>query len=282
MTSMRRPLAFAPTWWADARRAEPGPRVQAPVGADGPRDVIGPPGVDGGRAVRLADNGHDGAARPVRREGAVWPSGAGDCDAEIIGASWRDPRQFGALFDRHYSSIYRYVARRAGHDVAEDVAAETFTVAFAQRATYDAAFPDALPWLFGIAHNLLRTHQRAERRLLAAYTRRGADPAVDAAAAEAFGRADLRLDAAAAAPAIAAALDAMAPGDRDVLLLIAWTDLSYTDVARALGLPVGTVRSRLHRARAQLKPRLAAVRPGHTEDTSERATRAGEGPEGRP
>jgi DNA-directed RNA polymerase specialized sigma24 family protein len=123
-----------------------------------------------------------------------------DGDAPVIARSCEDPTVFGLIFDRHHDAIYRYVARRAGRDVAADVAAETFTTAFSRRRDYDLTFANALPWLYGIAHNLLRSHKRAEDRMLTAYARQGADPVVDAGAEDAYGRAERRLDSAAAVP----------------------------------------------------------------------------------
>lgn len=159
---------------------------------------------------------------------------------------------FAAVFDRHYDAVHRYLARRVGSDLADDLAAETFTSAFDVRHRYDAAHPDARPWLFGIATNLLRHHHRGEARRLRAYARldRPADP--DGG----FGGVEARLDAGLAGPAIADALTRLSAGDRDVLLLFAWADLRYEEIAVALRIPIGTVRSRLHRARRRVRELL--------------------------
>lgn len=109
------------------------------------------------------------------------------------------------------------------------------------------------PWLFGIAANLLRRHRRAEERRLRAYARAAMAPGD----ASAFDGVDERLDAAAATVALAHALASLGPGERDVLLLHAWADLSYEQIAGALAIPVGTVRSRLHRARGVASELLA-------------------------
>lgn len=174
-------------------------------------------------------------------------------DAEIIEASRSDPTRFAAIFDRHFNSIHRYLRRRIGKDLADELAAETFARAFAGRDRYDLAHPDARPWLFGIAGNLLRRHARTERRRLLAYARTGVDPNSVSEVEDAAGR----LDAQAAAPRIALALATLTSGQRDVLLLFAWADLSYEEVGSALGLPVGTVRSRLSRARTRMRELLA-------------------------
>ena len=174
-------------------------------------------------------------------------------DAEVIAASRAEPLVFAAVFDRHYEAVHRYLARRMGPDLADDLAAETFTTAFDVRCRYDTAHPDALPWLFGIATNLVRHHQRGEARRLRAYARldRSAD------ADDGFGGIEARLDAERAGPAIAEVLMRLSAGERDVLLLFAWGDLRYDEIALALRIPIGTVRSRLHRARRRVRELVA-------------------------
>ena len=169
-------------------------------------------------------------------------------DQAVIAASWDEPALFGVIFERHAGAIHRYLARRVGVDEAEDLAAETFVTAFRARERYDRSHEDARPWLFGIAVNLLRRHWRRERRQLRAYARTGIDPVL-----EQTEEADRRLDASAAGPQLAQALAQLAHKDRDALLLYAWADLSYEEIARALGIPIGTVRSRLSRARSRLR-----------------------------
>jgi RNA polymerase sigma-70 factor (ECF subfamily) len=173
-------------------------------------------------------------------------------DAQVIAASASDPRSFAAIFDRHFADIDRYLARRVGASLADDLAADTFVVAFRSRARYDPAAPDARPWLFGIAANLLRRHWRTERRRLRAYARTGIDPLWEEA-----DDADRRIDALAAGRALAGALASLSAAEREVLLLFAWADLSYDEIASALGIPVGTVRSRLSRGRARVRELLS-------------------------
>jgi RNA polymerase sigma factor (sigma-70 family) len=180
-----------------------------------------------------------------------WP------DSELILRSRAEPALFAGIFDRHYGELHRYLRRRIGTGPAADLAAETFVTAFTRRGAYRAQGPDARPWLYGIAHNLLRNYVRHEHRRLAAYARRGAEPAEDAGALAEFGLADARADAAAASGPLRLALAGMAAGDRDVLLLFAWADLSYAEIAQALDIPVGTVRSRLNRARQRLRAALS-------------------------
>lgn len=175
-----------------------------------------------------------------------------DTDATAIQASLRDPQLFGVLFDRHHDAIHRYLARRLGSHHADDLASETFTKAFERRGSYDAAQTSALPWLYGIANNLARRHRRTEQRQLRAYARTGVDPVVESDADEVVAR----LAAAAATRRLAAALAGLRHRDREALLLLAWAGLDYQGISQALGVPVGMVRSRLHRARAQLRAAL--------------------------
>ncbi len=180
-------------------------------------------------------------------------------DAELIARSIDDPRAFMPLVERHQRVLFGYLARRIGRDLAEDVTSETFTRAFAQRHRFDTTRDDARPWLFGIATNLLRNQARSEVRQLRAYTRHGADDrSHDDHAAS-----DARLDAASQTRELAAALEALNPGDREALLMFAWNDMSYEDIADALGIPVGTVRSRLNRARRIVQEHLATEEARH-------------------
>jgi RNA polymerase sigma-70 factor (ECF subfamily) len=170
-------------------------------------------------------------------------------DAELIAASLRDPELFGVVFDRHYPAVASFLRRRLERSLADELAAETFLQAFDGRGRYDVGRADARPWLFGIASHLLSRHRRGEERRLRAFARAGQlleeEQGIDDA--------DVRVDAAATAPLLAAALASLGAGDREVLLLYAWADLSYEEISVALGLPVGTVRSRLHRARERVR-----------------------------
>jgi RNA polymerase sigma-70 factor (ECF subfamily) len=181
-----------------------------------------------------------------------------DSDAGVIERSLREPEAFAAIFDRYYAEIHGYVARRLGQGAADDTASETFLVAFARRERYDLAREGARPWLYGIASNLVARHHRAEQRRYRALARAGVDEVSDGQG----DRADNRLDAQARRGHLAAALAEISDADRDVLLLVAWADLTSEEAGQALGIPAGTARSRLHRARRQL--RAALDRTGHT------------------
>jgi RNA polymerase sigma factor (sigma-70 family) len=176
-------------------------------------------------------------------------------DSGVIEESLIDPAVFAVLFDRHYERIWRYACRRAGPAVADDLASETFVRAFAARAQYDRGRLDASPWLYGIATNLLRGHRRAEARRMRAYAR-AAEPAESHGGLDGVER---RVDAAACAPQVAAALASLKPADRDAVLLLALADLDYEAIAIATGVPVGTVRSRLSRARRQLQHEIGVT-----------------------
>jgi RNA polymerase sigma-70 factor (ECF subfamily) len=174
-----------------------------------------------------------------------------ESDAAAIARSLDDGRAFVAVFDRHYAAVHGYASRRAGPDLADEVAAETFARAFDRRATYDLAYPDARPWLLAIASNLLRRHWRSERRRLEAWARAQAGRPVTEAVPDGV------------AAELVAALDALPTADREALLLYAWGELSYEEIAQALGCPVGTVRSRISRARGRLRATLNVPEDSH-------------------
>ncbi len=183
-------------------------------------------------------------------------------DSELIESSLTEPESFALLFDRYSAMLYRYVSRRLGPQAAEDVVGETFLAAFGKRHRYDLSRPDARPWLFGIATKLVARHHRAEAARYRALRRAPLDgPAEGPAERVADG-----VTALAARPALAAALAALPRRDRDVLLLVAWGDLEYGQVAQALGVPVGTVRSRLFRARRKVRAALGDTNPMHEEE----------------
>jgi RNA polymerase sigma factor (sigma-70 family) len=148
---------------------------------------------------------------------------------------------FEKLFEEHFDAIYGYLARRVGPDLARDLAAETFTRAYAGRKRFDPSRGQPRAWLFGVAHNLLRRHYRDEERRL-----------------QAFARVEVpRYEAAPQEPLLAEVLSVLSREERDVLLLFAWADLSYEQIAEALAIPIGTVRSRLNRARTLMRDELA-------------------------
>ena len=154
-------------------------------------------------------------------------------------------RSFEAAFEAEFASLHRYLARRLGQ--------ETFAVAFRSWDRLDPGRP-VRPWLYGIAANLVRHHWRKERRMLRAYARSGADPvfADEDAAAE-------RADADARHRELATALAGLRRDEREILLLHAWAELTDAEIADALDVPVGTVKSRLSRTREKLRNQLTGV-----------------------
>jgi RNA polymerase sigma-70 factor (ECF subfamily) len=167
-------------------------------------------------------------------------------DGELLAQSSATADAFQELFDRHFKVVHRYLARRVGRDRADDLASQTFTVAFTRRRTFRTGAADARPWLLGIATNLLMNERRAEQRSLVTVDRIQAQPVLPVVELP-----DNGLD-----HEVAAALAALDPDQRDVLLLFAWGELSYEEIAFALAIPVGTVRSRMSRARRHLRRRL--------------------------
>ena len=195
------------------------------------------------------------------------PAGPPEADATLIEQSWARPERFAAIFERYFGQIHQYLARRVGDRTADDLAAEVFVAAFAQRQRYDLARECARPWLYGIATNLIGTYRRQEQRRYQALARAGAS----AVSPSDEDRVTDRVSASAAGPALAAALASLEAGDRDVLLLIALAGLDYHEAAQALGIPYGTVCSRLNRARRRLREALGGANPAgevteHTHD----------------
>jgi RNA polymerase sigma-70 factor (ECF subfamily) len=196
---------------------------------------------------------------------AVAPADDARHDGLVIARSVHDPEQFAAVFRRHAPQIQRYVVRRIGRDAADDVVAEAFLVAFRQRARYRIDQPDARPWLYGIATNLIGRHHRTEIRQYRALARTGIDPVTEPFT----DLVDARVSATSAGPRLAAALMRLPATHRDVLLLVAWGDLSYSEAAAALGVPVGTIRSRL--SRAKTKVRKALGDPGANDERGDQS-----------
>jgi RNA polymerase sigma factor (sigma-70 family) len=180
-----------------------------------------------------------------------------ESDADLIELSLREPARFGAIFDRHAAEILRYAHARLGPSLAEEVMAETFLAAFRRRDKYDCRRSDARPWLYGIATRQIGKHRRTEGRHQRALARLQAEAATEDFA----GRSDDRVTAQGLRPRIAAVLAGMSQRDRDLLLLIAWAGLTYDETARALGIPIGTVRSRLNHIRTHTREALGGANP---------------------
>jgi RNA polymerase sigma factor (sigma-70 family) len=177
-------------------------------------------------------------------------------DADALRRSLAEPAAFALVYERHMASVLGYLRRRLGDELAEDLTAEVFVRAFRGRAGYGVQHETALPWLLGIAGNLIGDHRRTERRRLAALAK--------------FARESDGAHHPSDTPGLSAdlvqALRCLPAVDRDALLLIVWGELSYQEAALALGVPIGTVRSRVARARSRLIGSSGDARRARTAD----------------
>jgi RNA polymerase sigma factor (sigma-70 family) len=178
-----------------------------------------------------------------------------DPDAELL-ASQEDPERFEHVVTAHFPEIYRYLANRTGPTMGEDLAAETFEIGFRIRERYDPDKGNARAWLYGIAHNLLSNHRRSERRRLNAYARTGSFEELLVA-----DDVTARVDADHELLRVAAAMAQLDDAQRDALYLVAVAELSDQEAADALGIPIGTLKSRVSRGRSRLRSILAQVAP---------------------
>jgi RNA polymerase sigma-70 factor (ECF subfamily) len=155
------------------------------------------------------------------------------------------------LFRRHAKAVYNFCFRgTADWSSAEDLTSTTFLDLWRRRHDLHLEHESALPLLLGIAANHVRNHKRGVRRLTRYLGRASTDDTPDAS-----DRVAERIDAEREMARVLAALATLSPGERDVLQLVAWATLSYEETATALGVPVGTVKSRLSRAREKLRDR---------------------------
>ena len=169
-----------------------------------------------------------------------------------------DAAAFGEIFARHAKPVYNYLFRRCGDwATAEDLTSIVFLEAWRKRAVVQLVNDSALPFLLGVATNVLRNRRRSERRFRAALARLPAE--VESAQGEADPAE--RLTAEQDMRAILAVFSRLPRREQDVVSLCLWTGLTYEEAAVALGIPVGTVRSRLSRARSRLRELL--VDSGH-------------------
>jgi RNA polymerase sigma factor (sigma-70 family) len=172
-------------------------------------------------------------------------------DSEAIAASLAEPRAFGVIFERHFSAILRYLRRRLDDQPAEEATAQTFFVAFDERGRFDRERADARPWLFGIATNIARRHRRREVRELRAIAALGAE-----AITSSDGGTETKVDAERLRGPLARCLAELPAEEADVLYLLVWAELDQPEIAAALEIPLGTVKSRLSRARRRVREAL--------------------------
>ena len=181
--------------------------------------------------------------------GIDWTS-ASDQDLWSYAAADGSGEAFGELFERHADRVYAHCFSRTGSwSMAEDLTSVVFLEAWRRRSEVRFSGDSALPWLFGVANNATRNAQRSLRRhnlLLAKLPPPGeeADIAADAAA---------RVDQERLAQHLLCAMGGLRQAEQEVLALCDWAGLSYAEAAVAMGVPEGTVRSRLFRARQHLR-----------------------------
>jgi RNA polymerase sigma factor (sigma-70 family) len=174
-------------------------------------------------------------------------------DEQVVARSLGEPEAFGVLFDRHGDDVFRFLASQMSPEAAEDATSEVFVGAFRARGTYRGQAPPRA-WLFGIAANVARRQWRSRRRFemavdrlqaLASYNGRlGDDPL--------HRREEL-------SQTVREALESLPHNQRDALVLRAWGGLTYEEIAIVLGVRVGTVRSRINRARTALATTLTTT-----------------------
>ncbi len=179
-------------------------------------------------------------------------------DGMTIELSWDVPERFSEIFDRHFSSIFAFCARRVGPVLAEDIVNETFCVAFDHRRRYDTSGrPNARPWLMGIATNVMRhefRRQLREKRAVDRISVEDAHPDQDASIVDNFATTKM-------VERVRTALAQLPHQELEALLLSALELNTYEQIAEVLQVPVGTVRSRIHRARKHLSRLTADPKP---------------------
>ncbi len=174
-------------------------------------------------------------------------------DSEIVSLSIMDePTAFVDLAWRHATAIHGYLCRRAGRQNADDLLGEVFVQAFRSRAGYQHRSADARPWLYGIARHVLQAYWRTSLRPQAPLEVAASDPWPDV---------DDQLDAESHRTELERALEFLSHDEREILLLFTWERLTQSEIALELGIPQGTVRSRLHRARAIMREHVAVPSP---------------------
>lgn len=179
-------------------------------------------------------------------------------DGDAIAASLADPHAFGVVFERHFGAIHRYLRRRLDDRRAEEATAQTFFAAFDGRRRFDRTQSNARSWLFGIATNVAHNHRRSEIRELRAIAALGSEVSTADDGAEA------KVDAERMRIPLARCLAGLPAEEADVLYLLIWAELDQPEIAAALEIPLGTVKSRLSRARGRLHEALDLHDPDPT------------------
>ncbi|MFI7416651.1 RNA polymerase sigma factor [Nonomuraea sp. NPDC049684] len=178
-------------------------------------------------------------------------------DVTVVERSLHSPELFALLYDRYFTELYRYLAARLGGEQAEDLVADAFLLAFHGRHGFDPQRGTVRSWLFGIATNVVARHRRREGRRLNALSKVAAEDTADGPEDQVTSQ----LAALASRPQLVRGLKGLAKGDRDVVFLLVFGRLGYEEIATALDIPVGTVGSRINRARRKLRKALGDVNP---------------------
>lgn len=189
-------------------------------------------------------------------------------DSEIIRSSLDDPGRFADIFERHATNVEAFIASRIGPGSKDDVLSETFLVGFRRRAKFDLSSDSARPWLLGIATRIIRRHRAIEAANWRSFV--AASGSAETAGSTEMDASSNRMDAAARVRELGPRIAALSARERETLFLYAWGDLTYEQVAEALRVPVGTVRSRLNRIRQRLlaPPIKASVAVAMTDATT--------------
>ncbi|MEQ4715344.1 RNA polymerase sigma factor [Nonomuraea sp. B19D2] len=178
-------------------------------------------------------------------------------DVTVVERSLDDPDLFALLYDRYFKDLYRYLAARLGREHVEDLVADAFLIAFNSRGGFDPQRGTVRSWLYGIATNVVARHRRREGRRLNALSKVTAESSAEGHE----DRVTSQLAAQASRPELVRGLKGLAKGDRDVVFLLVFGGLGYEEIATALDIPVGTVGSRINRARKKLRNALGDVNP---------------------
>ncbi|WP_431912453.1 RNA polymerase sigma factor [Nonomuraea jabiensis] len=178
-------------------------------------------------------------------------------DVTVVERSMDNPDLFALLYDRYFTELYRYLAARLGSEHVEDLVADAFLIAFNGRGGFDSRRGTVRSWLYGIATNVVARHRRREGRRLNALSKVPAEVFADGHE----DRVTSQLAAEASRPELVRGLRGLAKGDRDAVFLLVFGGLGYEEIATALDIPVGTVGSRINRARKKLRTALGDVNP---------------------
>jgi RNA polymerase sigma factor (sigma-70 family) len=171
-------------------------------------------------------------------------------DADLLIRARTSAEAFGQIYERHARTVHRYLVRRVGVDPADDLLGEVFVAAVDARLRVRIhESGSALPWLYGIAKNVVKSHLRSRRDQAEA----------DVADEFDWSAVDARIDAAAQSHRLKNALAQLSTGELEVLLLVSWEQLTVTQAAESLGISAVAARSRLHRARARANAALSSA-----------------------